>query len=95
MTTTTTNTTTVTITTTKTTTLHLHHHQEAPVIIGPPKDTYGPVGANLTLDCEVSGCCADKLGVLLKMLGQLGHQSSLKYLFSGAICLKNFKYNKV
>jgi len=29
--------------------------KEAPVIIGPPKDTYGPVGANLTLDCEARG----------------------------------------
>jgi len=28
---------------------------EAPTIISPPSDTYGPVGANLTLDCEARG----------------------------------------
>jgi len=29
--------------------------KEAPVIISPPSDTYGPTGANLTLDCEARG----------------------------------------
>lgn len=28
---------------------------EAPTIISPPEDTYGPKGANLTLDCEARG----------------------------------------
>ena len=28
---------------------------EAPTIISPPSDTYGPMGANLTLDCEARG----------------------------------------
>ena len=27
----------------------------APVIISPPRDSYGPLGANLTLDCEARG----------------------------------------
>ncbi len=27
----------------------------APVIVSPPKDSYGPLGANLTLDCEARG----------------------------------------
>ena len=27
----------------------------APVIISPPKNSYGPLGANLTLDCEARG----------------------------------------
>ena len=29
--------------------------QEPPTIISPPEDTYGPTGANLTLDCEARG----------------------------------------
>eukprot|EP00095_Tigriopus_kingsejongensis_P007134 maker-scaffold687_size111633-snap-gene-0.24 protein:Tk07134 transcript:maker-scaffold687_size111633-snap-gene-0.24-mRNA-1 annotation:"insulin-like growth factor-binding protein 7 precursor" len=29
--------------------------KEAPVIISPPSDSYGPLGANLTLDCEARG----------------------------------------
>jgi len=29
--------------------------KEAPMIISPPDDTYGPIGANLTLDCEARG----------------------------------------
>jgi len=29
--------------------------KEAPIIMSPPKDTYGPMGANLTLDCEARG----------------------------------------
>merc|ERR1719154_378777 len=29
--------------------------KEAPAIISPPSDTYGPIGANLTLDCEARG----------------------------------------
>jgi len=29
--------------------------KESPVIISPPSDTYGPIGANLTLDCEARG----------------------------------------
>jgi len=29
--------------------------KEAPVIISPPKNSYGPLGANLTLDCEARG----------------------------------------
>jgi len=28
---------------------------EAPVIMSPPEDSYGPLGANLTLDCEARG----------------------------------------
>ena len=28
---------------------------EPPTIISPPSDTYGPMGANLTLDCEARG----------------------------------------
>jgi len=29
--------------------------KEAPAIVSPPTDTYGPIGANLTLDCEARG----------------------------------------
>jgi len=29
--------------------------KERPVIVSPPQDTYGPMGANLTLDCEAKG----------------------------------------
>lgn len=29
--------------------------KEAPLIISPPEDSYGPLGANLTLDCEARG----------------------------------------
>jgi len=29
--------------------------KEGPVILSPPTDTYGPLGANLTLDCEAKG----------------------------------------
>ena len=29
--------------------------KESPVILSPPKDSYGPLGANLTLDCEAKG----------------------------------------
>lgn len=29
--------------------------KESPVIQSPPKDSYGPLGANLTLDCEARG----------------------------------------
>jgi hypothetical protein len=29
--------------------------KEAPAIVSPPKDSYGPLGANLTLDCEARG----------------------------------------
>jgi len=29
--------------------------KESPLIISPPIDTYGPLGANLTLDCEARG----------------------------------------
>jgi len=29
--------------------------KEGPVIMSPPTDTYGPIGANLTLDCEARG----------------------------------------
>lgn len=29
--------------------------KEAPVIVSPPADSYGPQGANLTLDCEARG----------------------------------------
>lgn len=29
--------------------------KKAPVIISPPRDSYGPLGANLTLDCEARG----------------------------------------
>jgi len=29
--------------------------KESPVIVSPPVDTYGPKGANLTLDCEAKG----------------------------------------
>ena len=28
---------------------------EPPTIVSPPSDTYGPMGANLTLDCEARG----------------------------------------
>jgi len=27
----------------------------SPIIVSPPQDTYGPMGANLTLDCEAKG----------------------------------------
>jgi len=33
----------------------------APVIISPPKDSYGPLGANLTLDCEARGYPAPEI----------------------------------
>ena len=29
--------------------------KESPVIMSPPEDSYGPLGANLTLDCEARG----------------------------------------
>jgi len=29
--------------------------KESPVIVSPPVDSYGPIGANLTLDCEAKG----------------------------------------
>lgn len=29
--------------------------KESPVIVSPPSNTYGPMGANLTLDCEAKG----------------------------------------
>jgi len=29
--------------------------KEAPIIISPPVDSYGPIGTNLTLDCEARG----------------------------------------
>ena len=31
------------------------HCLEPPTILSPPEDTYGPMGANLTLDCEARG----------------------------------------
>jgi len=34
---------------------------EAPTIISPPKDSYGPLGANLTLDCEAKGYPAPEI----------------------------------
>ena len=33
----------------------LHFIQIAPVIMSKPDDSYGPLGANLTLDCEARG----------------------------------------
>ena len=33
----------------------------APVIVSPPKDSYGPLGANLTLDCEARGFPAPEI----------------------------------
>ena len=38
-----------------------HFFPVAPVIISPPRDSYGPLGANLTLDCEARGYPAPEI----------------------------------
>ena len=44
--------------------------QEAPVILSPPADTFGPVGANLTLDCEARGFPAPAISWQYDTVGQ-------------------------
>ena len=35
--------------------IYIFYPFSAPVIISPPENSYGPLGANLTLDCEAKG----------------------------------------
>ena len=49
--------------------------KESPVIISPPSDSYGPLGANLTLDCEARGFPAPE--ITWKLVSAKGETISL------------------
>jgi hypothetical protein len=57
----------------------------APVIISPPENSYGPLGANLTLDCEARGFPAPT--ITWQFVSTEGKTISLPSKFTQFVCI--------